>query len=273
MTTDQEFSGDVILVTGAACGIGLAIARRFAEKGSHVLIADINEEQGINATKELRLLGFVADFICIDLSRPGGASTMIDLALQLTGRIDVLINNARAGQRVDLLAETEDNWNLALSVGLTSAFFASQSTIRYMSNHGGCRIVNVGSVAGTQVTLESPSYHASKAGLVHLTRYLAVAGGPHGARVNCVLPGLIIQERHLSRFDSVNNEAYRLLAADYQPSGQVGTESDVANAVLYFCDHLSQFVSGTCLSLDGGATCQEPFGLLVRNLISGKTLT
>ncbi|MDC0076329.1 SDR family oxidoreductase [Gammaproteobacteria bacterium] len=263
MKTTKEYSEKTVLVTGAARGIGLGIARRLGEEGAHVLIADINSELGLEVIQSLRKEGISADFIFADLSVSGGAITMVDVAAKVTGRIDVLVNNARAGRRVGLLEETEENWNLSLNVGLTAAFFASQATIRLMADCGGCQIINVGSVAAIQVTLESPSYHASKAGLLQLTKYLAVAGGPFHAYVNCVLPGLIVQEEHRPRFNSEGNEFYRSLAKHYQPLGEVGSEQDVAEAILYLCSDRARYVSGTCLTVDGGATTQEPLGLLL----------
>lgn len=265
MRTNREYSGKVALVTGAARGIGLGISRRLAEEGARVLIADINVEQGLEAIQGLRREGLEADFIHVDLAESGGSNTMVDTASKLAGRVDVLVNNARSGNRLSLLEETEENWNLAITVGLTSAFFASQATIRLMAEKGGCNIINVGSVAAVQVTIESPSYHASKAGLVQLTKYLAVWGGAFHAHVNCVLPGLIVQEEHRARFDSESNIAYRSLVSHYQPVGEVGTERDVADAVLYLCSARARYVSGACLTIDGGATVQEPFGLLLRH--------
>jgi 3-oxoacyl-[acyl-carrier protein] reductase len=272
MRTTKEYSGKVALLTGAARGIGLGIARRLAEEGARVLIADINSDQGLEAIQCLRGDGLEADFIFADLSVAGGANAMVDAASKLTGRVDVLVNNARAGGRVGLFDETEENWNLALTVGLTAAFFASQATIRLMAERGGCQIINVGSVAAVQVTLESPSYHASKAGLLQLTKYLAVAGGPFHAYVNCVLPGLIVQEEHRSRFNSEGNESYRSLAKHYQPLGEVGSEQDVAEAILYLCSDRARYVSGSCLTVDGGATTQEPFGLLLSQQDKGNPL-
>lgn len=265
MSSLQEYLGKTALVTGAGRGIGLGIARHLAEEGAHVIIADVNDEKGLVAAQNLRDRGLAADFIHADLSLPGGGAAMVAAASRLTGRIDVLVNNARAGRRLGLLEETEENWDLSLAVGLRAAFFASQATIRLMAERGGCCIVTVGSVAAMQATLESPSYHAAKSGLLHLTKYLAVAGGAYHARANCVLPGLIVQEEHRPRFESDGNEAYRAMAASYQPLGEVGTERDVAEAVLYLCSSRAGYVSGTCLMLDGAATAQEPFGLLLRH--------
>jgi 3-oxoacyl-[acyl-carrier protein] reductase len=264
MKQAQEYRGKTALVTGAGRGIGLGIARRLAEEGAHVIIADVSREKGAQAAVNLCARGLTVDFVPIDLSVPGGGEAMVAEAARLSDRVDVLVNNARAGSRLGLLEETEDNWDQAVAVGLKAAFFAAQATIRLMAKRGGCRIVNVASVAGIQATLESPSYHAAKSGLLHLTKYLAVAGGPYRAYVNCVLPGLIVQEEHRSRFNSEGNAAYRAMALSYQPLGEVGTELDVAEAVLYLCSERASYVSGACLTLDGAATAQEPFGLLMR---------
>jgi len=264
MSAPGEYHGQVALVTGAARGIGLGIARRLAEEGARVLIADVNVAGGTAAVHTLRAAGLAADFLPADLATPGGAAALIAAAAHLAGSVDVLVNNARAGRRLGLLDETEDNWDLANAVGLKSAFFAAQATIKLMADRGGCAIVNVASVAAIQATNESPAYHATKAGLLQLTKYLAVAGGPYHARANCVLPGLIVQDEHRSRFDAAGNEAYRALTARYQPLGEVGSERDVAEAVLYLCSARARYVSGTCLVLDGAATAQEPFGLLLR---------
>jgi NAD(P)-dependent dehydrogenase (short-subunit alcohol dehydrogenase family) len=264
MKQAQEYLGKTALVTGAGRGIGLGIATRFAEVGAHVVIADVNVENGKHAAEGLRARGLTVDFIPADLAMPGAGASMVAAAASLTGRVDVLVNNARAGRRLNLLEETEENWDQAVAVGLRAAFFAAQATIRLMTKRGGCRIVNVASVAAIQATLESPSYHASKSGLLHLTKYLAVAGGPYRAYVNCVLPGLIVQEEHRPRFDSESNKDYRATAVSYQPLGEVGAEQDVAEAVLYLCSERARYVSGACLTLDGAATIQEPFGLLMK---------
>jgi len=262
MSTD--FANKTALVTGAARGIGLAIARRLAVAGARVTIADVNADAGESAAQSLRAAGLYIEFQYTDLTAPGGATAMINAAATRMGGMDILINNARAGQRLGLLDETEQNWDAAVNVGLKAAFFASQAAIPLMATRGKGAIVNIASVAATLVTNESPSYHAAKAGLVQLTRYLAVTAGKYHVRVNSVLPGLIVQDEHRQRYDSTGNEPYRATASFYQPLGKPGSEADVAEAVHYLCSDNASYVSGSCLVIDGGATVQEQFGMLLR---------
>jgi len=261
---EKEFLGKTVLLTGGGRGIGLSIANRFAEVGAYVIIADINRDRGSLATQTLNTSGYKCEFIQIDLSAPGAGAELIERAATVTGTIDLLVNNARSGRRVKFDNETEENWSLTINVGLKAAFFASIHVIKLMADKGGCSIVNIGSVAGQQVTIESPAYHAAKAGLMHLTKYLAVNGGPQKARVNCVVPGLIVQQEHRQRFDSKENISYREKALFYQPLGEVGSEMDVTEAVMFLSSERARYVSGVCLTLDGSATLQEPFGLLLK---------
>lgn len=264
MSFEHEYAGKVALITGAARGIGLCIARRFALAGARVLIVDTNAAAGSGAAAELRDQGLEADFIEIDLAQRGAAERMVERGTSLAGSLDILVNNARAGRRLGVLDETEENWDLANTVGLKAAFFAAQAAIRRMAATGGGAILNVASVAAALSTNESPSYHATKAGLLHLTRYLAVAAGRHGVRTNAVLPGLIVQEEHRLSFYAASNKSYREMASFYQPLGNIGSEADVAEAALFLCSERARYLSGVCLVIDGGATLQEQFALLLR---------
>lgn len=260
-----DFQGKVALVTGAARGIGFAIARTLGQHGATVVIADIQAQGTTRAVEELSKRGVQARSLIVDLAAPGAATAMVEQVVRDCGRVDVLVNNARAGKRLSLFDETEENWDLAVDVGLKASFFGSQAAIRTMKDAGGGAIVNIASVAGALVTKEAASYHATKAGLLQLTRYLAVAGGPCGVRVNAVLPGLIVQTEHRARYDAPENAAYRRLVGQYQPLGAPGSEDDVAEAVRYLCSPAAKYVSGSCLTLDGGATTQEQFGMLLRS--------
>ncbi len=261
-----DYAGKVVLVTGAARGIGRSIARHLARQEARAVIADINADQGHATCEELRKEGLSVHFLPTDLRQHGAPALLVRDCLAQLGRVDLLVNNARAGQRLSLEEETEENWTLSLDVGLKAAFFASQEAIRQMkalSLRGS--IVNIGSVAATLVTNESPSYHAGKAALMQLTRYLAVHGGPSGVRCNAVLPGLIIQDEHLPRYDAADNEQYRGLVGRYQPMQVPGHSQDVAEAVSFLGNPNNSYLNGACLVLDGGATLQEQFGMLLRN--------
>lgn len=263
----KEYLGKVALVTGGACGIGFSIARSLAQQGAHVVIADKNADGGTSVENLLSEEGLSAEFIHIDLAVPGQAAEMVEKAAKHTGIVNVLVNNARAGERLGLFEETEENWDMALGVGLKAAFFSSQALIKLCAAQGSKgSIVNIASIAAILATNEAASYHAAKAGLQQITRYLAVVAGPYNVRVNGILPGLIIQERHYAKFNASDNEAYQKLATSYQPLGEVGDEKDVAEAVLYLCSKRAKYVSGISLVIDGGATVQEQFGLLLRQL-------
>jgi NAD(P)-dependent dehydrogenase (short-subunit alcohol dehydrogenase family) len=266
MSESLEYFGKVVLVTGGARGIGFSIARRFARAGARVVIADINVAAGNAALAALQGEGGTADFVACDLSKPGGATRMVRDTVARCGNLNVLVNNARAGQRLGLLEETEENWDLGNNVGLKSAFFAAQAAVKVMSDRegGSGSILNVASVAAMLTTNEAPSYHAVKSGLVQLTRYLATTAGRHRVRVNAVLPGLIVQDEHRPRFEAADNANYRKMTAFYQPLGEVGAAADVAEAALFLCSSRAHYISGACLVIDGGATVQEQFGMLLR---------
>lgn len=264
MSNSYEYGGKVVVVTGAARGIGLRIARHFGIHGARVIIVDNNRSSAEKAITNLQELRIAADFVYADLSMPGAAISAIQESAKLAGRLDILVNNARGGSRLDFLEETEENWDTTNFVSLKAAFFAAQAAVKIMRTQGGGCILNISSVAAILSTKESPSYHASKSGLQQLSRYLAVAAGPFNVRVNAILPGLIVQADHRKKFEASDNEEYRKMAEFYQPLGQVGAEDDVAEAALFLCSKKMRYISGSCLVLDGGATVQDQFGMLMR---------
>lgn len=261
MTRDR-FSGKVVLVTGARRGIGKNIARAFAREGAAAVVADIDEPSGRAARDELRAQGLTAEFVNVDLRKKGMAQGVVREVVEKLGRLDVLVNNARSGRRTDLFDESEETWEDTISVALRAAFFASQEAIRSMAKTGGGSIINIGSIAATMATHESPIYHIAKAGMVQMTRYLAAQGGAHGVRVNAVLPGFIVQDEHRARYEAADNQRYREIAEFCHPGGRVGSAEDVAQTVLFLCSPEASFISGQYLLVDGGATLREQFGLL-----------
>lgn len=269
MNAVENYKGKVVTVTGAARGIGRNIAAGFAAAGARVFLCDINAELGRAAANELCAQGHSAEFITADLAVHGAAASMVAGIAARAGRLDVLVNNARSGKAVAFLDETEESWDQGIAVTLKAAFFASQQAIRTMSAKGGGAILNIGSIAAFMATHESPVYHAAKAGIVQMTRYIAAAAGAAGVRVNCICPGFVVQDEHRGRYDSASNEAYRSTAELFHPLRRVGSSDDVAELALFLCSDRARFISGEVLVLDGGATIQEQFSLL-RRLESGR---
>lgn len=254
---EGRFAGKVAVVTGSARGIGKNIARAFGREGALVVICDIDEHEGKATELELRKQRISAEFLCVDLRQRGAPQAMIQQVAQRWGKLDILVNNARSGQRASLLEEDEDTWEEGIAVTLRAAFFASQEAIRVMSRTGGGNIVNISSVSALVIGSESPVYHIAKTGLLQMTHYLAAHAGSYGIRVNAVLPGFIVQDEHRARFEGDDSRRYREIAEFCHPLRHVGESDDVANAVLFLCSPDASFISGQCFTVDGGLTLQD----------------
>ncbi len=258
-----KFKNKVVIVTGAARGIGKNIARAFGQAGARLIICDIDQKAGKATLKEFREEGFRSELLAINLEKKNAPKEMIDKTVKKYGRIDILVNNARSGaRRTGFLEETEESWEQGMAVTLKAAFFASQEAIRSMSRTGGGNIVNIGSIGALLVCQESAVYHIAKAGMVQMTHYLAVNAGKYGIRVNAVLPGFIVQDEHQARYQSADNQSYRRVAEFCNPVRHVGKSDDISKAVLFLCATEANYISGHCLVIDGAAMLQEQSTLL-----------
>ena len=250
MTSSQggrlDLSGRRALVTGGSQGIGWAIAVRLAEHGARVAV---NYPDAARRPTDMSWLGRHAIALEADVGRCGAIMAMFAELDDAFGGIDILVNNAGIFPRADVLTLDEATWDAVHDVNLKGAFFCAQAVARRMTAQGGGAIVNIASDSAFTPSARGAHYCASKAGLVALTRSLALALAPQRIRVNAVAPGLTdtAQPRGGYREDELEAAATRI------PLGRLGQPDDVADAVFYLASDLSGFVTGHTLSVTGGA--------------------
>lgn len=245
-------AGKTAIVTGAASGIGEATARRLAEEGASVAVADIDEINGNRVAAEIRETGGESVFIRTDLSRTDEIEEMVARTEERFGRLDILHNNAIAFRHGSATELDEAGWDLTLNVGLKAVFLASKYGIPVMRRTGGGAIINTGSVHSLVGFATCTAYDSAKAGILGLTRVLALDYGPD-IRVNAVLPGAILTPL----WDNLQvPEEERRRYADMVPARRLGHGGDIANAVLYLASDEASFVTGTHLAVDGGLLCR-----------------
>jgi 2-deoxy-D-gluconate 3-dehydrogenase len=249
-TTAGLFSlqGTVALVTGAASGIGAAIARGLAEAGADV-VCHGNRRPAHETVETIRSLGRQAVAVSGDLADAAAPEKIVSEALQAFGRIDILVNNAGMIARAPAAEVRAEDWSLVLTVNLTSAFRLCQLVGNGMLERGRGKIVNVASLLSFQGGIRVPAYAASKGGLALLTKALANEWAARNVNVNAIAPGYI----------RTTNTA--VLAADPErnrqiveriPAGRWGEASDLIGATVFLCSSASDYVHGHVLAVDGG---------------------
>lgn len=260
----KEFKDRIVLITGAARGIGKNIAKRFALAGAQVIIVDIDEDEGKKSVKQIADEGFKAAFKKTDLGTISSVESVINECFDEYGHLDILVNNARGGQRTAPLEETEANWQVAFDISLKAPLFACQKYIKLLkgAKRSGC-ILNISSVAAQLICHESASYHLSKSALENLTRYLAVHASRR-VRVNAIRPGFIVQDEHQSRYWKEDNASFRQTAEFCHPLKKIGTSVNIADAALFLCSEQASFITGQILTIDGGLTIQDPSQLIYK---------
>jgi NAD(P)-dependent dehydrogenase (short-subunit alcohol dehydrogenase family) len=238
--------GRKAFVTGAAAGIGQAIARHLARAGAHVALADRDAERVTAAAAELRGPQVQAEAVVVDLADHEAVEPAIEA--KAMGGLDILVNNAGIALQKPVLDTTVEDFQRIFAVNLFGLFAALRAAGRLMraaGTHG--RIVNVASVAGLRGSMGRAAYGASKAAVLNLTQVAAVELAPYGITVNAIAPGPI--ETELTRQLHADSRPIWLSAT---PQGRYGTPEDVAEAVLYLAGDAAGFVTGQVLAVDGG---------------------
>ncbi len=251
----REFDGKVVLVTGAASGIGRATALAFAREGARVCVADVNEEGGSQTVKLIEKEGGTAFFVKCDVSKASDVKAMVDAVVNKFGRLDFAFNNAGIeGKPASTVDCSEENWDKTLDVNLKGVWLCVKFEIPVMVKQGGGVIVNMSSIAGLVGFPGMPAYVASKHGILGLTKTTALEYAKANVRVNAVCPGAI-RTPMLERFIGGNLEVEKQITATI-PMARVGKPEEIAGAVLWLCSQKASYVTGHALVVDGGMTAQ-----------------
>jgi 3-oxoacyl-[acyl-carrier protein] reductase len=248
-----RLQGKAAIVTGAGRGIGKAIARKFLREGAEVFICDQHGDRLEDARGELAALGTV-HAEAADVTSREEVEELVGRATGAMGRIDVLANNAGIARFGRFLEIADKDWNDTLAVNLTGAFLCSQVAAREMIGQGSGAIVNMASTNGILGEAGLAHYNASKAGVVLLSKTMALELAPYNIRVNSVCPGFIltdlVQEGGLSE-EEIRNYTSKI------PLNRYGRVEEVANAFAFLASDEASFITGTELVVDGGQICHE----------------
>ncbi|MCH8115499.1 MAG: SDR family oxidoreductase, partial [Chloroflexi bacterium] len=263
----SRFEGQVAIITGGALGIGGATARKLASEGASIFIADIDDAAAAANAGRIEQAGGTAETSHIDVSRSKDIARMVNEAVDLYGRLDILVQNAfgvlTGESRIHGSAITveEDDWDYGFDVLLKALYLGAKHAIPHMRAAGGGNIINLASVHSL---LQEPGmlvYEAAKAGVVGMTRQMATEFGPDGIRVNAIAPGHIVSEGLAEKWEE-NPEGLAFFAEQY-PVRRTGIPDDIANGIAFLCSDDASFITGHTLAIDGGLTVQlqETFGL------------
>jgi NAD(P)-dependent dehydrogenase (short-subunit alcohol dehydrogenase family) len=245
-----RFKSKIVVVTGAAQGIGNAIARRFAEEGATVVIADLNKDGATTAASAFQRDGLSANAMTVDVSNKASVDALFGEVEKAHGSVDVLVNNAGAASENTFLGLTEPEWRHALGVMLDGTFFCTQAAGRLMKKSGkGGAVVNIASQGARTLRAGRTHYSVAKAGIVQLTQAAAVELAPYKVRVNSVSPGGVATG--ISRYlldDPARLERYN----QHVPLGRLGQPSEVAAVVAFLASDDASYITATDVDVDGG---------------------
>lgn len=248
--------GQVALVTGASRGIGKEIALELARHGCRVAVNYYKESPSVVEATMAEIRAHQADAFPIeaDIRSAGVVKAMFERVIADFGRLDLLVNNAGVQTWKPLLEVTEEEWDLVVDTNLKGCFLCTQQAARYMKDHGGGSIVNLGSGCNKLAFPSLVAYTASKGGIEMFTKEAAAELGRYGIRVNCIAPGSIESER-----TRAEDPDYAGTWAKLTPLGRVGTAADIAPTVVFLASKGASFISGQTIWIDGALFTQAPW--------------
>lgn len=239
----------VAIVTGAASGFGEGMAKRFAEEGAKVVVADLNAKGAERVAGEI---GKAAVAVATDVSQKGEVEQMVGTAMKAFGRVDVMVNNAGYTHRNgDMLKVEEDTFDLITAVNMKAIYHAALAVVPIMEKQGGGSIITTASTAGLRPRPGLTWYNASKGWAITATKSMAVELAPKNIRVNCLCP-VAGETGMLAQFMGEDTPEKRALFRASIPLGRLSTPLDIANAALWLASDEAAFITGVALEVDGG---------------------
>lgn len=238
----------VTIITGAGRGIGQSMARMFAGEGARVVVADLVLENATRTAETIRETGGQAQPFEVDVADPSRVQSMIDETLRRWERLDVLVNNAGIGLNRPFLETTLEEWERQIRVNLTGQFLCAQAAARVMVRQGHGRIVNVGSISGQRGAQGRVAYGAAKAGVIQMTKVMAVELADRGVCVNAISPGPVDTDQSRGTHTPATRRSY----LERIPLRRYGERSEIVAAALFLASDESSFVQGHILNVDGG---------------------
>ncbi len=249
-----RLDGKVAVVTGAARGIGFAVAELLAKAGADLALIDLNAELGPAAAEKVGATGRRTVFYAADLREPAASAGLVDKVTGDFGRIDILVNCVGVNPNTDVLEISPEEWRQVQDVNVNAMFFTNQAFARHMAKHGGGSIVAIGSNSGFTVDKPQPQahYNTSKAAVHQMVKSLAVELAPFRIRVNAVAPGYTLTE--MTKLGLSKREWVEVWE-EMTPMKRFAEPDEIAHAVLFLASDAASYCTGTILLVDGGYTC------------------
>lgn len=239
----------VVLVTGAAAGLGEGYAHIFAESGCKVACADINREKVEETAADIVSQGGEARAFAVDVTKQDSIRQMVKQIMDAYGRIDVLVNNAGVECIEPFVDVSEAHYDFITGVNLKGVFFVAQEVAKMMQASGGGKIINVGSLGSYIGLAESSVYCTTKGGVIQMSKTLSIELGAHNIQVNCIAPGYFITPMTKPFYDDPEHRSW---IESRIPLHQWGTAADLAGSMLFLASSASDYITGITIKVDGG---------------------